>query len=238
MKPNLGRPVARRETKQKEADMKGRLMVIGLVLVVSALLLSGCGLAAKAESAPTEPTMSEDEARAIAANSECAQIGTLEDNAFYSGSTGTWWIELAADKPNCNPACVVHVSDRTAEVNWRCTGLITPAGTPAGTDTVPVLDAAHARDIVLDHLREANGDQAPAADLNWAEENVTPKGLVGGTTLRYTARDWVVTVSFPIVLPADIIYRVTVSNATPGFQWDGQVDAQGQFLAPAPATRG
>ena len=211
--------------------MKGRLLLLGLVFMVGALLLSGCGLAAKAEGTLREPTMSEDEARAIASNSECARIGTLKDNAFYNDSTGTWWIDLAVDKPNCNPACVVHVSDKTAEVNWRCTGLVVP------TDTVQVPDAARARDVVLDHLRKVNGDQAPAADLNWAEENITPEGLVGGTTLRYTAGDWVVAVSFPVVLPANTIYRVTVSNATVGLQWDGQVDAQGQLLAPISTTR-
>ena len=127
---------------------------------------------------------------------------------------------------------MVHVSDKTAEVNWRCTGLVEP------TDTAPVLDAAQARDVVLDRLRQTTGDQAPAADLEWAEENVTPEGLVGGTNLRYTAGDcWVVTVSYPVVLPENSIYRVTASNATTGLQWEGQVDAHGQLLPPAPATR-
>ena len=211
--------------------MKGRLMSLGLVLMASALLLSGCGLAAKAQGVPTEPVMDLDEAKEIAAHSECAQIGTLTDNAFYNDSTGTWWIDLAADKPNCNPACVVHASDKTVEVNWRCTGLIPPA------DSIQVPDAARARDAILDHLREGNGDQVPAAGLNWTEENVTPGGLVGGTTLRYTAGDWSVTVSFPVVLPANTSYHVTVANAVTGFQWEGQVDAQGQLLVPLPATR-
>jgi hypothetical protein len=217
--------------------MKGKLVFLGLVLLASVLLLSGCGPAAKAEGAPTEPPMSEAEARAIAANSECARIGTLKDNAFYNESTGTWWIDLAADKPNCNPACVVHVSDKTAEVNWRCTGLILPTGTPVATNTA-VTDATGARDVALEHLRQTNGDQAPTSGLEWVEETITPEGLVGGTTLRYTAGDWVVTVSYPVVLPANTVYRVSVSNVTTGFQWDGQVDAQGQFLPPTPATRG
>ena len=43
--------------------MRGKLPFLGLVLVVSALLLSGCGLAAQAEGAPAEPTMSEAEAQ-------------------------------------------------------------------------------------------------------------------------------------------------------------------------------
>ena len=37
--------------------------------------------------------------------------------------TGTYWIDLNLTKTGCNPACVVNVEDRTAEINWRCTGL-------------------------------------------------------------------------------------------------------------------
>jgi len=38
--------------------------------------------------------------------------------------TGTYWIDLDIDKPGCNPACVVDTVTKTAEINWRCTGLI------------------------------------------------------------------------------------------------------------------
>ncbi len=67
--------------------------------------------------------MSEKKARSIAETSECVSNGILKDIAIYNESTKTWWIDLDIDKPGCNPACVVS-EDESAEINWRCTGLI------------------------------------------------------------------------------------------------------------------
>ena len=65
--------------------------------------------------------------------SECAQEGTLATEGLTSilacnPGTGTVWIGMEPFEPKsgCNPACVVDVADRTAEVNWRCTGLVEP----------------------------------------------------------------------------------------------------------------
>jgi hypothetical protein len=37
----------------------------------------------------------------------------------------------------------------------------------------------------------------------------------------------VVTVSYPVVLPENTIYTISVANESTGFQWEGEVDAQG-----------
>ena len=75
-------------------------------------------------------TLTMEEAQQIAmASEECSMTGVLSDNYTYNGSSKTWWVdldripELAND--GCNPACVVWEATSTAEVNWRCTGLIT-----------------------------------------------------------------------------------------------------------------
>lgn len=83
--------------------------------------------------------MSEAEAREIAASSECGEAGALLENAFYNDWTATWWIDLDAQKEGCAPACVVNVKTRQAEINWRCTGALPPAGTaePAPTAEPP-----------------------------------------------------------------------------------------------------
>lgn len=70
-----------------------------------------------------EGLMSEKDAREIAETSECINEGSLKGEAFYNENSKTWWFDLDAEKPGCNPACVVY-EDRTVEVNWRCTGLI------------------------------------------------------------------------------------------------------------------
>ncbi|MBU4142987.1 hypothetical protein KJ590_03235 [Patescibacteria group bacterium] len=73
----------------------------------------------------SEAALSVSEALAIAKNSDCAKSGTVQEESFYNSNSKTWWFTLQADKPGCNPACVV-AEDKTAEINWRCTGLIIP----------------------------------------------------------------------------------------------------------------
>ena len=67
-----------------------------------------------------------------AQNSECVEQGQLKETRLCNQETGTWWIDLDLDKPDCSPACVVDVSEKTAEINWRCTGLVPPSPTASG----------------------------------------------------------------------------------------------------------
>lgn len=71
-----------------------------------------------------KPEMHLGEARRIGA-AECAADGTLKETQVYNPNSKTWWIDLEATTPKegCNPACVVDAVAKTAEVNWRCTGL-------------------------------------------------------------------------------------------------------------------
>jgi len=117
---------------------KRNVFIIGLALF--SLVLAACGTAPAPTAMPTSvppsatpvvPPISEGEAKQIASQSTCMQSGTLKDTANYNPSSNTWWIDMAADKPNCNPACVVDVKAKTAEVNWRCTGALVPTATPA-----------------------------------------------------------------------------------------------------------
>lgn len=68
------------------------------------------------------------EALEIAKSSECAEKGDLTDNYMYNENTKTWWIDLDMKeefkKEICNPACVVSEDTKTAEINWRCTGVL------------------------------------------------------------------------------------------------------------------
>ena len=231
--------------------MKSKLSTLGLVLILSTLIFSGC---APSTAQPTEsPTLrqaqdtaategeycldkdtgaklSYQEAVEIAQNSECLEQGQLKETRFCNEDTGTWWIDLDIDKSNCMPACVINVSDKTAEINWRCTGVLPPEG------TVEAPDPVRARDAALAYISEHYGEQAPTPGLTWMEEHTTPEGFVGSSTFQHTAGDWAVTVSFPLVAPEAVVYQVVVANQTTGFQWEGEVDAAGQVketIAPA-----
>lgn len=76
--------------------------------------------------APTGESMSLFEAKEIAVNSECGD--NLKEPylefSMCNADTGTWWIDLDLEKEGCNPACVVDIKTKTAEINWRCTGVI------------------------------------------------------------------------------------------------------------------
>jgi len=56
------------------------------------------------------------------------ELVTFSENYLCNEITGTWWVDINVNpkKEGCNPACVVDVVNKTAEINWRCTGLIVP----------------------------------------------------------------------------------------------------------------
>jgi len=49
--------------------------------------------------------------------------------------------------------------------------------------------------------------------------------LADWSTTRYTAEEWVVTISYPVVAPKDVVYKIVVTNPTTGFHWEGELDA-------------
>ncbi|VVB53609.1 Kazal-type serine protease inhibitor domain protein [uncultured archaeon] len=78
---------------------------------------------------PTESTstMTADEALTIA-SAKCASDGTPKGTPYYNPNSKTWWVDIEPKQPKsgCNPACVVSEETQQTEINWRCTGLITP----------------------------------------------------------------------------------------------------------------
>ncbi|MEA3230004.1 MAG: hypothetical protein U9P44_03740 [archaeon] len=77
---------------------------------------------------PESEKLTIDEAKEIAQNTECTEKGNLTDNYMYNENSKTWWIDLDMkdefEKEYCNPACVVYEYTKTAEINWRCMGLM------------------------------------------------------------------------------------------------------------------
>lgn len=102
----------------------GKCILIGVVLLI--IFIVGCGIGKQISENKSGLTI--EEAIEIAQDSECREKGRLTDSSFYNENSKTWWIELEM-KPEfenkiCNPACVVSEETKTAEINWRCTGLI------------------------------------------------------------------------------------------------------------------
>ena len=80
------------------------------------------------------PTLTEAAARSIA-ETTCIKGGESLAAGSYNEVTKTWWFDanLNATQQGCNPACVVSEETNTAEINWRCTGLIPPDQTDPNT---------------------------------------------------------------------------------------------------------
>ncbi|MBU1118806.1 hypothetical protein KKH43_02920 [Patescibacteria group bacterium] len=72
----------------------------------------------------SDKKMSYDDAKAIAEKSDCVKEGGLKETHMCNENSGTWWIDLDVDKKGCSPACVIDTESGSAEINWRCTGLL------------------------------------------------------------------------------------------------------------------
>lgn len=73
-----------------------------------------------------DTTLTEKDARSIAI-AACSSIpgGTLSEHATYNEISKTWWFSGTPNNPSgCFPACVVSDQTKTAEINYRCTGLL------------------------------------------------------------------------------------------------------------------
>lgn len=104
-----------------------------IVLIIIGILLFAAGIVAAFlyQQGNEESILSQGEALTIAQkSSDCSMAGVLTDEINYNAVTKTWWIDLERmpelEKDGCNPACVVSEETKTAEVNWRCTGLVEP----------------------------------------------------------------------------------------------------------------
>jgi len=98
---------------------------------------------------------------------------------------------------------------------------------PGPTPDLEVGDAAEARDTAIIYLQAHVGENAPAADIDWDTENITPPGLVGKGTTAFTSDEWTITVSYPVVPPENAVYEVVVSSIKLGWHWKGIIKPDG-----------
>lgn len=74
------------------------------------------------------PSIDVHSAKAIAEASDCVKDGSITGEGYYNPNSKTWWFDIemnpGSEHEGCSPACVVSSETQTAEINWRCTGLI------------------------------------------------------------------------------------------------------------------
>ena len=145
-------------------------------------------------------------------------------------ASGNWTITLSY--PVVRPDMVeyqITVVNEPAGFRWE--GKVTASGEvieQSEPEPVQVPDPAMARDAAMAYLADHYRGLAPMPVPTWHKENVTAEGLVGQSTFQYRGKEWIVTVSFPLVSPAATVYQVTIANESNGFGWEGEIDATGQ----------
>jgi hypothetical protein len=133
---------------------------------------------------------------------------------------------IAVTYPMVSPTIVVFgvvVTNETDGFQWQ--GTVDGSGWV--TEQLAADDIQTARDAALAYLSKQYGEEAPEAGLTWVERHVAPEVLVGSGIYFYTAEDWVVTISYPVVPPEMVVYHVAVVNKISGFGWGGWVDDTG-----------
>ncbi|MFH0851049.1 MAG: hypothetical protein V1924_08940 [Candidatus Bathyarchaeota archaeon] len=106
--------------------------------------------------------------------------------------------------------------------------------------TQKVLAPEYVRDLAIQYILENYPQLVElAAPEEWEFTDLTPEGLMGASTYRYTGLGWSVTVHFMVVL--EPVYTVSVEySGDPEFTWGGEVDQSSMVtetstsLAPAP----
>ena len=109
------------------------IIIAGMVLALAAFFVwNTTGNASR---------FTESQAREIAEES-CIKGGEALAEGTYNQATKTWWFaaNLNATREGCNPACVVSEEMKTAEINWRCTGLIAPDNSSCSMENCHGLD--------------------------------------------------------------------------------------------------
>jgi hypothetical protein len=107
----------------------GGVIIVALVMIVAGIYRFNFtdGGDVLPDTNENETPLTETQARVIA-EQNCIKGGEALGTGTHNKGTQTWWFDanLNAKKEGCNPACVVDEVTKTAEINWRCTGLILP----------------------------------------------------------------------------------------------------------------
>jgi hypothetical protein len=218
--------------------MKGKLSIPGLVLILAALIFSGC--------APATVTPSPPEASPEVMAARDAALTYIREHFAEAPTESSAWVEerlTPEDVPGgatwqyTAEGWVVTVSYAVLPPEWTVyhVSVSNPStgfeweGRVDGSGRVPEAPehALVARDAALRYVSEEYGQQGLGSGLAWVEHTIRAEGVVGVQAYQYTTGDWLVTISYPVVPPDQAVYSVAVVNETTGFQWEGEVDAWG-----------
>jgi hypothetical protein len=97
------------------------------------------------------------------------------------------------------------------------------------TNDLSVTSPESARDYIVAYLLKTY-NLGYANPITWATEDLTPKGLLGSSTFRYSSGSWSVTVKYPIILMPTYTISLICNGSAP-FTWEGSVGSDGSVTA-------
>ncbi len=132
------------------------------------------------------------------------------------------------------------IGSRSENFNWRCL-----RDGYTWTQTYPeevyqkwkkaFLEPVFVRDYTIFYLQDIGYEDMPDPfSSNWAGGRVTPPGIVGAETYEYSVGEFVVITKYPVVLPENTKYDITIERREK-VVWHGQL-LQRQFTSPPSPT--
>lgn len=224
--------------------MRKRRLLLGILLLLSAWILGDCGpRLAEEDEVPDSVLQARDAAMAIIGERYPAEAPATEITWTAENITPGWPdrpvpgqvdYRFTADEvvvsvsyavlPPDQTIYKVVVTNHATRFEWR--GEVDAAGQVS--EQIAPDDVRAARESAMAYISEFYSDQ-PTLEPGqvWTEERTTPEGWIGNTTYEFTAADWVVTITDPVLPPERTVRGVVVANESTGFRWEGNVDAAG-----------
>ena len=90
-----------------------------------------------------------------------------------------------------------------------------------------ILGFSEARDFIAEYFSSQYGIEQTEP---WLEQNITPEGLVGSSTIRFVSGPLTIVISAPASAPSAALYTIEeASFIVNGFYWEGTLSSDGQI---------
>lgn len=94
-------------------------------------------------------------------------------------------------------------------------------------ETVLIVGFSEARDFIAEYFSNQYGIEQTEP---WVEQNITPEGLVGSSTIRFVSGPLTIVISAPAAAPGPSAYMIEeASFIVNGFYWEGTLSSDGQI---------
>jgi hypothetical protein len=150
-------------------------------------------------------------------------------HAGYGDRTGQMLAQVitphkAAIKIVNNQVQVAILDDVWDMINQKEMEVFEPVDpdTPVTTDNILTPDQAVQLTVqyLVQNYEELEGVTIPRS---WKKTDLTPQGLVGSSKTKYTAQDWTITITWPVVWKPTYTLEVN-HGGLQGYNWKGTID--------------